>query len=62
MKTVLCIFSLLFTLPVFGQKLKTVEGEYTYHAPENVTLEQAKMTALERAKIYGAQNEAYNIE
>ena len=44
---------LLFMLPfaVQAQKLKTVEGEYTYHAPENVTLEQAKLTALDRAKI-----------
>lgn len=57
MKTVLCIFSILFTLPVFAQKLKTVEGEYTYHAPENVTLEQAKMTALERAKIQALADE-----
>ena len=28
-----------------------VEGEYTYYAPENVTLEEAKRTALNRAKI-----------
>ncbi|MDR3266208.1 MAG: DUF4384 domain-containing protein [Tannerella sp.] len=26
-------------------------GEYTYHAPENVTPEQAKQTALDRAKL-----------
>lgn len=36
---------------VFAQKMKTVEGEYTYHAPENVTLENAKRIALDRAKI-----------
>ena len=45
------LLSILFTLPVFSQKMKTVEGEYTYHAPENVTLEEAKRTALDRAKI-----------
>ena len=28
-----------------------MEGEYTYHAPENVTLEEAKRIALDRAKI-----------
>lgn len=36
---------------VFAQKMKTVEGEYTYHVPENVTLENAKRIALDRAKI-----------
>lgn len=40
-----------FCLTAFSQKLKTVEAEYTYHASENVTLEQARRTALERAKI-----------
>jgi len=31
--------------------MKTVEAEYIYHAPENVTLEEARRTALDRAKI-----------
>ncbi len=46
-------FSLLcvFCLTISAQKLRTVEAEYTYYAPENVTLEQAKQTALERARI-----------
>lgn len=43
--------ALFLSLSVFAQKEKTVEGEYTYYAPENVTLEAAKSTALERAKI-----------
>ncbi|MBP3511345.1 MAG: DUF4384 domain-containing protein [Prevotella sp.] len=51
MKHILLFLSIIFTLPVFSQKIKTVEGEYTYHAPENVTLEEAKRTALDRAKI-----------
>lgn len=42
---------MIISLPAFSQKMKTVEGEYTYHAPENVTLEEAKRTALDRAKI-----------
>lgn len=46
----LCLL-LLFALPVLSQKIKTVEGEYTYHAPENITPEEAKRTALDRAKI-----------
>lgn len=51
MKHILLLLYLLFTLPVLAQKMKTVEGGYTYHAPENVTLEEAKRTALDRAKI-----------
>lgn len=51
MKHILLLLSFLFTLPVFSQKMKTVEGEYTYHAPENITLEEAKRIALDRAKI-----------
>lgn len=51
MKYILLLLSILFTLPVFSQKMKTVEGEYTYYAPENVTLEEAKRIALDRAKI-----------
>lgn len=47
------LLSLLIALSpaVFSQKLETVEGEYTYYAPENVTVEQARRTALERAMI-----------
>lgn len=50
-KTLNILLFLLFTLPVSAQKLKTVEGEYTYHAPNTMSPEQAQMTALERAKI-----------
>jgi hypothetical protein len=49
----------LFTLPIFAQKLKTVEGEYTYYAPETVSLEEAKRKALERAKIKAVED-AFN--
>lgn len=34
-----------------AQQTKKVRGKYTHHAPENVTLEEAKRTALERLKI-----------
>ena len=34
-----------------AQKVQKVTTTYTYYAPENVTLEQAKRTALDRAKI-----------
>ena len=35
----------------YAQRTRKVHGEYTYHAPENVSLEQAKKTALSRAQI-----------
>lgn len=44
------VAALSFAMPSFSQKMKTVEGEYTYCAPENVTLEEARHTALDRAK------------
>ena len=47
----------LFTTVAYAQKLKNIEGEYTYHAPENVSLEQAKTTALDRAKIQALADE-----
>ena len=50
----------LFTLPILAQKLKTVEGEYTYRAPESVSLEEAKEIALERAKIQ-ALTDAFGV-
>lgn len=49
--TVLLLFLLIGSLGIQAQQTKKVRGEYTYHAPENVTLEEAKRTALERAKI-----------
>lgn len=47
--TILCMLAVC--LGMSAQRTKKVRGEYTYHAPENVTLEEAKHTALERAKI-----------
>lgn len=34
-----------------AQKMVTASGEYTYYAPLNITVEQAKAIAIERAKI-----------
>lgn len=56
-KSLITIILFAFSLPIFSQKLKTVEASYTYHAPENVTLEQAKRTALERAQIQALADE-----
>ena len=41
----------------YAQKIKKVQGEYIYHAPENVSLEQAKKTALSRAQIQALGDE-----
>ena len=51
LKIYLTLFISFVAVTVFGQKMKTVEGECVYHAPENVSPEQAKFTAVERAKI-----------
>ena len=41
----------MFPLVLNAQKVITSSGTYTYYVPENVTLEEAKHTALDRAKI-----------
>jgi len=45
--------TLLFLLVInlFAQKTVSICGEYTYIAPDNVSLEQARQTALDRAKL-----------
>lgn len=45
------------TLPVFAQKVKTVEGEYTYYVPETVSRDEGKRIALERARIQALADE-----
>ncbi len=34
-----------------AQKVVQVNGQYTYYAPENISLEQAKQVAIERARL-----------
>lgn len=57
MRQAVILLLTLLTTSAFAQKVKTVEGEYTYHAPENVTMEQARRTALDRAKIQAIADE-----
>lgn len=45
------IFLLMPLLSTFAQKIERVHGEYAYHVPDNISLEEGKRTALERAKI-----------
>ncbi len=56
-KSLLIISFLLIPVLVFAQKTKTVEVEYTYNAPENISIEQAKKTALERAQTKAIADE-----
>lgn len=49
--TVVCLL-LMYSLPdLFAQKVQTVSGEYLYYAPENVSPEIARHTAIERARL-----------
>lgn len=41
----------------YAQRTRKVHGEYIYHTPENVSLEQAKKTALSRAQIQALGDE-----
>ena len=47
--TILIFFQIIIILAQKSEKVK-ICGKYTYDAPENVTIEQAKHIALERAK------------
>ena len=52
------IFTGLFSsFLAFAQKTVKVTAQYTYIAPDNVTLEQAKLVALDRAKIQAISDE-----
>ena len=57
MRNVFIIIAILLSLPILAQKVRTVEGEYIYHAPKNITTEVAQLTALERAKIQALADE-----
>lgn len=50
-KYLCCFICIVFSICCFSQKIKTVDGEYTYVVPENVNLDKAKHIALERLKI-----------
>ncbi len=51
MRTIFLTLFLILCTTVSAQKTATVSGEYVYHAPENVSVEQAKRTAIERARL-----------
>ena len=51
MRTLFCFILLIFSAFVWGQKVVDAQGKYAYPVPENVSLEQAKQTAIERARL-----------
>lgn len=51
MRCWLVIVLILFPLWTSAQKTESVTAKYTYYAPENVSIEEAKQISLERAKI-----------
>lgn len=55
-RIVLISVLLLFVAITYAQKMQKVTATYTYYAPENVTLEEAKRIALDRAKLSAIAN------
>ena len=51
LRYVFILLMLLNLLSISAQEIEKVHGEYTYHVPDNVSLEEGKRTALERANI-----------
>ena len=51
------ILGLFFLFPCYAQKVRTVVGEVLYYPPENLTIEQAKNVALQRAQIKALADE-----
>lgn len=47
---------MLFTLHLLSQKVQTASGKYTYHASENLSIEEAKRIAINRAKTQAITN------
>ena len=47
----------LLCVGAFAQRTEKVRAEYIYYAPENISLEEAKCIALERAKIQAIADE-----
>jgi hypothetical protein len=56
-KELLIVIFAFLSFSVCAQKTETVEAEFTYYAPENVTLEEAKRSALEQAKLKAIADE-----
>lgn len=53
----LFIITALLAFSLFSQKIQKVSASYTYYAPETMSLEEAKRTALKYAKIQAISDE-----
>lgn len=56
-RTTLTLIIAIFCSIVWAQNIKKVSATYTYYAPETISIEEAKRTALERAKIQAIAEE-----
>lgn len=57
----LFIVMALWTFLIFSQKIQKVSAEYTYYAPETMSIEEAKRIALKYAKIQAIADEFGSI-
>lgn len=56
-RPVLLILLLSAGIIAYSQKIRIVSADYTYYAPETMSIEEAKRTSLERAKIQAIADE-----
>lgn len=56
-RSFLTLLSIFVAVSTFAQRVEKVTAQYTYLPPENVTLEIARETALNRAKIQAIADE-----
>ena len=55
-KIIVSLLLAIVSVSGFAQKVKTVEAEYTYYAPENVSLSEARRFALNQASLKAIGN------
>lgn len=53
----LLLFLLLCPLSLWGQKIKTISGEYTYYADPNMSVKEATIAAIENARLQAIARE-----
>lgn len=51
------LFLLLCPLSLWGQKIKTISGEYTYYADPNMSVKEETMAAIENARLQAIARE-----
>ena len=56
-KVIISLLLATIIVPAFAQKVKTVEGEFVYYAPENVSPAEAKRYALQQAQLNAIADE-----